>query len=162
MFEREVTLNEFNRFYLRNLLAELPKSSLDDVAFEGAHSLRWILAHLAIAADYGILQFAEPMVMPAEWHKAYGPESQPGSHADVLPTKAELVAAIDQGYSQLVNLALDASVETMNEPHSVGLLSNTPLKTKGDIVAHILATHFATHIGQLSVLRRMTGKKPLF
>ena len=60
MFEREVTLNEFNRFYLRNLLAELPKSSLDDVAFEGAHSLRWILAHLAIAADYGILQFAIP------------------------------------------------------------------------------------------------------
>jgi uncharacterized damage-inducible protein DinB len=164
MFEREITLSEFNRFYLRNLLAEFPMSSLDldEVAFEGAHSLRWILAHLAIAADYGILQFGQPMVMPETWHQAYGPASQPGSHAEVLPTKSELVAAIDRGYHVLAELARNALVDVMNEPHSVGLLSHTPLKTKGDIVAHILATHFATHVGQLSVLRRMAGQKPLF
>jgi uncharacterized damage-inducible protein DinB len=162
MFEREIALHEFNRFYLRNLLADLPKSSMDDVAFEGAHSLRWILAHLAIAADYGILQFDEPMVMSDEWHQAYGPTSQPGSHTDVRPTKAELVAAIDRGYDRLTELAKNPSVDAMNKPHTVGLLSNTPLKTKADIVAHVLATHFANHIGQLSVLRRMKGQKPLF
>lgn len=162
MFEHEITLNEFNRYYLQNLLAEVPKSSMDELAFEGAHSVRWILAHLAIAADYGLVQFGETMAMPGEWHQAYGPTSQPGSHPTVLPSKADLVAAIDRGYTQLVELARNANVDSMAQSHTVELLRNTPLKSKGDIVAHILATHFATHIGQLSVLRRMSGLKPLF
>ena len=162
MFEREITLNEFNRFYLRNLLAEIPKSSMDEVAFEGAHSLRWILAHLAIAADYGRIQFGESMDMPGEWHQAYGPTSQSGSHPSVQPSKADLMEAIDRGYTGLVELAKHTKGEIMQQDHTVDLLRHTPLKTKGDIVAHILATHFATHIGQLSVLRRMRGEKPLF
>jgi len=55
-----------------------------------------------------------------------------------------------------------ATLEEMTLVHEVDLLKATPLKTRGDLVGHILTTHFATHLGQLSSLRRHFGRPPLF
>jgi hypothetical protein len=43
----------------------------------------------------------------------------------------------------------------------VELFKDSPVQTQGDILSHLMTTHFATHVGQLSVWRRAHGKPPL-
>jgi uncharacterized damage-inducible protein DinB len=154
-------VNEFNLSMLKRLMADWPEDKLDWQPAEGLHSARWLLVHLAIAVDYGLMQFGEALTCPAEWHQAYGPGSSAGSN-ELKPTIEELMSAIDQGYGRLRNLMSGMDEPGLEERHQVGLLADTPLITKGDLVAHIAATHFASHLGQLSTLRRLLGKPPLF
>lgn len=162
MFSYEITLNQFNRGYLTQLLADLTDEQLDVQPSPGLHSARWILAHLAICVDYGFKQLDKPFVCPMTWHAAYKPSSQPGTSPDVRPAREELLSVIENGYSQLCEALKTAAPEQLNAPHDVELLKQTPLKTKGQLTVHILTTHFATHLGQLSTLRRMLGFQPLF
>ena len=162
MFQQPITLNEFNRGYLNGLLADMPLERLDDQLADGLHSVRWILAHLAIVSDYGLKQLDLPFVCPMTWHVAYGPSSQAGTSDRIKPTYEELMATIEQGYSALCNALRSADEERLAVPHEVELLKSTNLRTKADLVSHILATHFATHLGQLSTLRRLMGLPALF
>lgn len=162
MFQQLITLNEFNRGYLNRLLADMPPERFDDQLADGLHSVRWILAHLAIVADYGLKQLDLPFVCPMTWHVAYGPSSQAGTSDRVKPTLEELLSTIEHGYSTLCNALRSIDDERLAVPHEVELLKNTALKTKADLVSHILATHFATHLGQLSTLRRLMGLPALF
>jgi hypothetical protein len=50
----------------------------------------------------------------------------------------------------------------MNERHKVPILRHTPLVTWSDVVAHLLTTHAAFHISQLSACRRQAGHPHLF
>lgn len=162
MFEESITLNEFNRGYLSRLLADIADDQLDWQPHSGLHSVRWLLAHLAIAADYGFAQLGMPFLCPADWHQAYGPTSQAGTSATIRPSREELVSMIERAYSQLCSAAREATPEAMAVPHAVALLQSTNLRTKGDLLAHILVSHFAVHVGQLSSVRRLAGKPMLF
>ena len=162
MSQQLTVLNKFNRAYLRSLLQDLENDQLDLQPQQGLHSIRWILSHIAIVADYGLKQFALPFVCPVKWHAAYGPGSQAGTNESVKPQLDELLAAIEQGYSALCNAAESGSDTVLSEEHDVELLKNTPLKSKGDLIAHVLTTHFAVHLGQLSTICRLLGRPPLF
>ncbi len=162
MFEAEIILNEFNRQYLTRLMAGFEEQDLDVQPHPDLHSMRWILAHLAIVVDYGMKQLELPFVCPLAWHAAYGPASKPGTSAKVRPTAEELLSSIERGYAQLCEALRCARADQLDVRHEVDLLKNTALISKRDLLSHILATHFATHLGQLSTLRRMAGHPPLF
>lgn len=162
MFELLVPLNEFNRDYLKRLLHGIPDDQLDATFGEGSHSARWILVHLAIAVDYGFKQFDLPFAAPQEWHKLYGPGSEPFSDKNVRPTKDVLTKFIHEQYAKLCQVAVDSPGKSLEVPHAVPLLDGTPLKSRADLVGHILTTHFSTHLGQLSSWRRLVGLPPLF
>jgi uncharacterized damage-inducible protein DinB len=162
MNEPIVALNSFNRHYLHRMIDSIADPELDSTFGPGSHSARWILVHLAIAVDYGFKQLDMPFVAPKEWHVAYGPGSDPASNAKLRPTKAELLKFIDDNYIKLCIVSLDADSSKLSVAHTVPLLYDTPVKTKGDLLAHILTTHFATHVGQLSSWRRLLGLPPLF
>ena len=162
MSQQLTVLNAFNRAYLRSVLQDIENDQLDLQPQQSLHSIRWILSHIAIVADYGLKQFSLPFVCPMKWHAAYGPGSQVGTNESVRPELDELLVAIEHGYSALCNAVDSGSVTVLSEEHDVELLENTPLKTKGDLIAHILTTHFAMHLGQLSTIRRLLGRPPLF
>ncbi len=157
-----VVLNQFNREHLNSLMTDIHNNELDLQLQPGFHSVRWILSHIAIAADYGLKQFSLPFVCPLSWHAAYGPGSEAGTADSVKPERDELMDVIEKGYSVLCQAMESASPELLMEPHEVELLRATAIKTKGDLVSHILTTHFAIHLGQLSALRRLLGRHPLF
>ena len=161
LFERELTLNRFLRQYLDSLTAGLQESELDQQAGVG-HSARWILVHLAIAVDYGLMQFGAAGVCPKSWHAAYGPGSAAGSHDSIRPTLSEIQQTMNDGWAKLEVCCQEADLAKTQVLHDLDLLKHTPLKTKGDLAAHILTTHMATHIGQLSFWRRLSGKPHLF
>ncbi len=161
MFSSETTLNEFNRDYLKRLMADIGLDDLDRQPHPQLHSVRWILAHLAIVVDYGFMQLGLAGMCDPSWHAAYGPGSQPGTAGTVCPSVEELLATIETGYDRLCQAARGSSIEQVNALHEVGILKGTSLRTKGDLLSHILTTHFATHLGQLSTLRQLAGRRPL-
>ena len=78
-----------------------------------------------------------------------------------MPTKIDLLAAIENGHRRVSEAAPGASGEVMNVPHAVELLKPTNLKTNGDVLAHLMCTHIAFHLAQLSACRRKAGKAPV-
>jgi uncharacterized damage-inducible protein DinB len=162
MFEALIPLNAFNRDYMKRLLHGIEDSELDSTFGEGSHSARWVLVHIAISVDYGFKQLDLPMVASKLWHKAYGPGSDASSNKDVRPPKEELLKFIDVHYAKLGEAALTADKLKMATDHLVPLLEQTPIKTRADLLAHVLTTHFASHLGQLSSWRRLMGLPPLF
>jgi len=162
MFESEAMLNRLNRTYLARVMADYPEKDLDLEPQPGLHSARWILAHLAIVADFGLKHLGRPMDCPAEWLAAYGPASPPGTNPAVIPSREDLLAAITRGYDRLIEAAQSAPLDLLDRPHDLERLKWTGLATKGELMSHVLATHFALHLGQLSTLRRLLGFAPLF
>jgi len=162
MFEHCVTLNEFNRGYLQLLMADISEDQLDQQPQDGLHSIRWILAHLAVVSDYGFKLLGQPLRCPMAWHAGYGPTSPAGTASSVRPSRDELLHAIEDGYTALCEAVKSAAPGILDGLHDVELLKKSNLQTKADLTAHILATHFATHLGQLSTLRRLMGRAPLF
>jgi hypothetical protein len=161
VFEQELTLYKFNLNYLRMLVADLTESNLETAAFEGGNPPVWILGHLAVCTDYAAQLLGLELACPRLWHKQFAPGTKPADLKAPLPTKIELMAAIENGHRRVGEAAPCASAEAMNTPHSVELLKPTNLKTHGDVLAHLMTTHVAFHLAQLSACRRKSGKGPI-
>ena len=154
MSETTGNLNRFLRYYLQRLLSDIHETQLDDGPIAGLHSFRWILCHLAVTGDMGRVMLGQDKRCPAAWHAAYGPRSSGVSHDKIRPSKAELLEQLEAVYQQLQELYESAPAELLSQAHPVGLLSQTSIRSNGDLLAHLLTTHFASHVGQLSAMRR--------
>jgi uncharacterized damage-inducible protein DinB len=162
VFESEAVLNAFLLNYLRQSLADLPEEKLDEVPIADLHSLRWILTHLAIVADMGLVLLGKAKECPGAWHAAYGPKSTGRTHEKIRPTRIELTEKIDSLYPKVVEAAKSASAELLDQQHPLELLRSTTIQTNRHLMAHLLTTHFAIHLGQLSAIRRQMGFPHLF
>ena len=161
MFERELTLYKFTLGHLKLVATDLDESAMGTAPFEGGNPPVWILGHLAVATDYaGRILGLEPTCPPA-WHKQFGPGSKPSELKAPLPSKIELLSAIENGYRRVVEATASASSEALNKSHSIEILKQTNLKTNGDVLAHLMSTHQAFHVAQLSACRRKAGKAPI-
>jgi len=161
MFERELTLYEFQLNYIRLLLSDLDDSKLAERPFPGANPPVWILGHLAVCTDYAARMLGQKPVLPRAWHAQFAPGSNPAALEPPYPTKAELFSAIETGHRRVAEAMPGASAEALAAPHAVELLKPTNLKTNGDVLAHLISTHVAFHVAQLSACRRATGKGPI-
>jgi len=162
MFEREMRLNGLMHGYLKRLLDDVDDAQLVVPVAEGGNPPAWILAHMVVANDYALRALGDARVAPGEWHKRFGPGMSPKADQSPLPTKAELVEKLEDGRKRLIAAAAKADGARMNEPQTFELFKGTPIETIGDVVAHLMTTHVAGHLGQLSAWRRMHGKPPLF
>jgi DinB superfamily len=162
MFERELRLNGLMNGYLARLLADFDDSQLEQPIVTGGNPPAWILAHLAVANDYALRMLGEPRLAPAEWHKRFGPGRSPREDPNPLPSKMELAEKLTNGHQALAAAVPKADPERMNEPQTVEFFKGTPVETIGDVVAHLLATHLAMHLGQLSAWRRAQGRPVMF
>jgi hypothetical protein len=162
MFERELRLNGLMNGILSRLLNDLDDAQLAVPIASGGNPPAWILAHLALANDYALRMLGEPRVCPSEWHKRFGPGKSPKEDAGTLPSKAELLQKLEEGRQAVAAAVAKADPARMNEPQTVDFFKNTPIETNGDVVAHLMTTHLAGHLGQLSAWRRVQGKAFLF
>ena len=129
----------------------------------GGNPPAWILAHLVVANDYALRMLGEPRIAPAEWHKRFGR----GSLAEKTikarsPQKRSSCRSSTEGRQHLVAAAVKADPARMSERHNIEIFKDTPVETIGDVMAHLMTTHLAGHLGQLSAWRRVQGRAPLF
>jgi hypothetical protein len=161
MFEREITLNEFLLGGLDKLAADVSAETLFDPSPGHGHSPAWIIGHLAIAGEMGLRILGGELVHP-QWAPIFGPGSAGVcERADGLD-KETLLNGVRSAYKSLRAEAASAQLDAMSRSHSLDLLKGTPIRTFGDLVAHLLTTHFAFHLSQLSSCRRSAGFKFLF
>ncbi len=162
MFEREAVLYDFLLGYIQRLSADIEDQQLDWSPQPGVHSAAWILSHLAIATDYALMNLGQKPALPKEWHKRFGPGSNELSAGEGRPGKAELLEALAAGHARVKEAVKSVKSENLQGAHPVKVLDGTPIKTVEHLIAHLMTTHAAIHVGQLSFWRRCAGKPPLF
>jgi hypothetical protein len=161
MYERELRIYAFLLGYEQKLLADLPDEALRAPVAAGVNPPSWIVGHLAVAADFGLGILGRPTLVPKSWLVLFGPGSKPAETAARHPPKAELVAALERGHDQLTAAAREADAGRLAAPSPFEPLRHV-FPTAGDLLAHLLTSHEATHVGQLSACRRGRGLPPLF
>lgn len=160
------TLLRFNADVLGKMAPDLTEDLLDKPMVHGGNTPRWVLAHLAVGLDFALLAIGKPALLPRTWLVLYGPGSS-GNIPEPRPSREELLAAIAQATEALdaalteLETPTPAAAERLARPHDVKLLAGTPLTTIGDVISYLVAAHFALHIGQLSLVRRQAGRKPI-
>ncbi len=162
MFERELKLYELMRQLCHRLAGDVEDAQLTHQPTPGTKPPLWILGHLAISSDYAARLLGGAFECPKIWHDHFGRGSDNLPPADVRPPKSDLLAALDAGHRRVSATAPGADPAALEVPHRIALFEDSPLQTRGDLVGHLLTTHPAFHLGQLSTWRRQMGFAPLF
>ena len=160
MFENEATLVKFCCEYLSKISGDISDADLSNET--NGKTPRWILGHLRVVAD-----MPRPMVgleskLDETWVANYGPGSKPGGADGPSFELAQVVTETVGAYKELAEAARGADAEVMAQPHGLPILDGTALKTRGDLISHLLSTHFSFHLAQLSACRQAKGLGPLF
>lgn len=160
MFDREITLNRFLLGYFDKVVADIPDDRIAERAPGGLHPPVWVLGHLAIVGEMGLMLLGGELQHP-EWIERFGPQSSDEVEDADPHSKAEFVEVVRTAYPKLCEMLLDTPQERLDAPHGLELLEGTPIETVGDLSAHLLTTHFSFHLAQLSAWRRAAGNGPL-
>lgn len=160
MFKNESVLNAFNCDYLQKISTDLTDSDLDTVT--NGKTPRWILGHLRLVADMPLGMLGQSNQLDENWGASFGPGSENGAGDAPSFGVQQVVSDTVAAYQELAKLAQQADPDEMSKPHGIELLEETPLKTRGDLLSHLLSTHFCFHLAQLSACRQAKGLTRLF
>lgn len=160
MFENESVLNAFACDYLQKIGSDLDDIDLDTVTC--GKTPRWILGHLRVVADMPRAMVGLASQLDESWAATFGPGSKVGDENAPDFGVAQVVSDTVAAYAELAEAAKQADAEVMSQPHGLALLDDTPLNTCGDLLSHILSTHFTFHLAQLSACRQAKGMGHFF
>jgi hypothetical protein len=157
------TLYAFTLSLCERLMADIKQEEMELQPAAGINPPAWILGHLAICTDFALKLVGRPMRLPQSWHAEFGPGSSPLPANPPYPGRDELLAGLQAGHAAVVAELATVDPQTLAEPNPLPMpfLQKT-LPTKGDLLAHLLTTHEAAHLGHLSNWRRQMGRPPLF
>ena len=129
----------------------------------GVNPPAWLLGHLAICTDYALELVGQERRLPAAWHEWFGMQTEPINEPGVYPGKEELWDRHAAGHEAVAAATRTVSDEVLAQgnPLPIEFLVRA-LPTTGDLLAHLMTTHEAAHLGHLSNWRRQTGRSPLF
>ena len=119
----------------------------------------WILGHLAFAQDRIPGLVGGTHLLDEDWAKVYGPRSRPLPDRSAYPSKAALIDALDQAHLRARDALVGVDLATLTAPLPIEAFRFI-MPTLADGVVHILTSHEAGHIGQLSAWRRAAGLPP--
>ena len=157
------TLYRFTLASCEALTADIPQEHMEHQPTPGVNPPAWILGHLAICTDFALELMGQPKRLPEEWHAEFAPRSKPLSEHHPYPDREELLIALREGHEAVAAALLQVTPEQLAAPNPLPMkfLQQT-LPTVGDLLAHLVSTHEAAHLGHLSNWRRQMGKPPLF
>ncbi|MGB7328130.1 MAG: DinB family protein [Rubripirellula sp.] len=121
-----------------------------------ANSPKWILGHLALGMDFGLMLLGSPTPAIEAMMPKYGPESAGGAVGDDGRSRADLLEHFRTVGDELKAKVLAADPAVFAEKQPTPFLAEE-LPTVGDLLAHVFTTHIALHMGQLSQIRRESG-----
>jgi hypothetical protein len=158
MLQYEIKLYAFILDYVRKLTDDIAEADMAHQPLPGINPPVWILGHLAICTDYAAMLLGQSKDCPEEWHRRFGPGSTPPRSDEPRPSKDKLMLAIQRGHERVSHAAEKITPERLAERHAIDLaFLRESFNTVGEIVAHLMTTHPAFHLGQLSTWRRANG-----
>lgn len=137
---------------LLSMIDEIPDDQMGQCDGD-ANPPSWILGHLVIANEFGCLTLGQDAPLAEGYMPVFGPGSPArGDH----PAKATLVRHYEESRDRFVKAVQSATPEQLAAPRESPILrEKLPLAI--DMIGHLLTTHQAMHIGQLSSWRRTRG-----
>jgi hypothetical protein len=158
-----ITLYRFTESMCEALMADIRPDEMEIQPHPDVNTPAWILGHLAICTDFALQLMDRPTRLPAEWHAQFGPTTSPLAQGTPFPSRDELLNAYRDGHRAVVEALGTVDAAKLAAPNPLGMpfLQRT-LPTAGDLLAHLLSTHEAAHLGHLSNWRRQMGRPPLF
>ncbi|MEI8021873.1 MAG: DinB family protein [Schlesneria sp.] len=161
MFESEIAVNENLLAQFEKIVADIPEETLFKPSAGHGHSPVWLLGHLAIVGEAG-QRMVGGKITHTEWLRLFGPGSVDNISLDPNLTKSLLAASVTDAYSKLRSLAFVTDEANVSRPHGIAILTGTPIVTVKHCLTHLLTSHFAFHLSQLSSCRRAAGFPALF
>jgi hypothetical protein len=147
---------ELNLLFLRHLVSDLDSKQMVQQPENVPNHPAWTIGHLLYSCQQIGGEVGIPPWLPDGWGHTFGTGSTPIADPSAYPDKEALLRALDDGRQRLA-AALTGKGEA-------GLVEPLPdarhrqrLPTIGHAVLHILASHTALHLGQLTVWRRVMG-----
>jgi hypothetical protein len=158
MFETECRLYEFLGVYADELMRDVDDARMAERPAPGMNHPAWIVGHLAVVARHGSTLLGWPAAGPEGWSKLFGPGSEAAGERGAYPPKDELMAAYRESRGAFLAAAREADPAAMGRPHGIEIaFLKEAFPTNGVLIAHLLTTHEAVHLGQLSAWRRGMG-----
>ncbi|MFO0937389.1 MAG: DinB family protein [Gemmataceae bacterium] len=157
MYDNERAIHAFALDYLRSLIADIPDERMAEQPIAGLNHPAWTLGHLAIAYDYVGKCLGLPLEL-LRWHPLYAPGTIPVPDRSRYPSKQELMAKLEANAARVMPFVESADPAKLTGPQPVEFLK-PHIKTVSELLSHLLTSHIANHIGQLSAWRRVAGIK---
>jgi hypothetical protein len=154
--EAAAKLYAFNQGYCHRLVADLTDEQMARQPAPGMNTPLWLLGHLTLTTDGALRLLGRPPACPKAWAVAFSPRTQPAASGDGLPGKAELLTAYDAGHAAVTAALPGAAAEQLDAANPFEF-ARAMFPTAGDLLMHLLTTHEAGHLGQLSAWRRVMG-----
>jgi hypothetical protein len=141
---------------LRNIVADLDENQMVAQVGGVVNHPAWTLGHLAGSFQLMGGELGLALWLPEDWAAMFGTGTTPVSDPRVYPGKAGLLHALDDGQRRLVEALADMNAAELARPLPDERFRRW-VPTIGHAVLHILASHTAMHVGQLTVWRRAMG-----
>lgn len=160
------TLYQFTLATVERLMQDVADDQLAHQPSPGINPPGWIVGHLVVVNEMALSLLGKKGLLPAEkgaaWKAEFGPGSDPLPQQGEYPSKDELMTALRETYAAVGEAIEGVDAAAMTAPNPIAPLATAGLPTTGDLLAHILSTHPAMHLGHLSNWRRQMGFPPLF
>ncbi len=156
----EIRLYRLMQSCLHQYTEPLSDEGIDRLPAGGGNSINWIMGHLVLGNEYGSRLLGQPVKYLDAMLPVYGPGTKATDDRDVIVSAAELRRRFDETGDALVQHYEAADPATLAAPQQTGLFPDD-LPEVGHMMHHLLTTHFAIHLGQISQQRRQRGLDPL-
>jgi hypothetical protein len=146
--------------YLRRLIGDIPDEALSSQRAGVVNHPLWTIGHLVYSAQMIGGELGLSTWLPDDWRQRYGTGSAPMADRSAYPTKDSLLDYLADAERRLKEQLHALGDEMMQQPLP-DVRYRKMFPTLGDAVAHVLAAHTASHVGQIIVWRRVMGFGPL-
>lgn len=161
MFQREIVLNRFLVASLQRVMEDIPRDQLRAPGPGNGHPPLWVLGHLGVVGE-GAFKVTGGTPLHPEWGPIFGPGSQDQVAQPERFDRMDWVDWIAKTYRQLQDRVNQVPELVLAKPHGLKILDDSGIETVGDLLAHILTSHFSFHLSQISAWRRAAGHRFLF
>lgn len=153
MIETILRLAEDNLTYAEALVNDIEDSQMAQQPGGLKNHPAWTLGHLVVSQDFALQLLEAPSAADPSWVRLFGSGGCPTDDRLNFPAKTELLTALRMEHDKVAttfreNFERRASSANPFAP----LVPRFP--TVGDLVLHLMTTHEASHLGQLSAWRR--------
>jgi uncharacterized damage-inducible protein DinB len=143
-------------------LAQIDDADLARQPVADGNHPAWILGHLAVTSESLLKLMGQIVATTAEDQAKFARGSKPVAERAAYPSKEELLARLTAAHAAVAATLSEAAAEVFSRPNPLPIPQLKSLPTVGNLCMHVLTTHEAFHLGQLSAWRRAMGFAPMF
>jgi len=154
MIDAILRMAEDNLAYAEALVSDIEDGQMAQQPAGLRNHPAWTLGHLAVSQDFALQLLEQPSAAEPSWVRLFGSGGVPTDDRLNFPTKTELLQALRLEHEKVAAAFKGHFERRATAPNPFPPLA-VRFPTVGDLVLHLMTTHEATHLGQLTAWRRV-------